>query len=147
MKGIDEPVNTVIEAYRQAVFDRDVEAFMLLYAPGVRVFDAWSVWSYEGAEAWRVSVDGWLSSLGEDRVRVTVQDLQVHGERPLLVASAVFRYAAISSSGVELRALQNRLTWALRQEGDAWKIVHEHTSLPVRHEDAKAIFTIEATKR
>ena len=140
MNKTDESVNSVIDAYRQAVFDRDVDAFMRLYEPGARVFDSWGVWSYEGADAWRDSVDGWLSSLGEDRVRVTVEDLQVWGERPLLVASAVFGYAAFSREGHELRSMQNRLTWALRLDGESWKIVHEHTSLPVRPEDSKAIF-------
>ncbi len=130
MNPVDESVNGVIAAYQQAVFDRDVDALMRLYDPGVRVFDAWSPWSYEGAHAWKGSVEGWLSSLGDERVRVTAEEVQVHGEPPLLVASAVFRYAAISSAGLELRSVRNRLTWALRSEGEAWRIVHEHTSLP-----------------
>ena len=113
--------------------------------PDVRVFNSWNVWSHEGAKAWRTSVHDWLTSLGEDRVRVTVEDIQVLGERPMLVASAVFRYAAVDNRGAELRWLQNRLTWALRPDVQAWKIVHEHTSLPVRGEDAKAIFQRSAT--
>jgi ketosteroid isomerase-like protein len=133
-------VDAVIESYRQAVFDRDVEALMRLYDPDARVFDAWNAWSYEGADAWRACVHGWLSTLGEDRVRVTAEDVQVRGEAPLLVASAVFRYAAIDPEGRELKAMQNRLTWALRFDGLGWKIVHEHTSMPVGHEDAKALF-------
>ncbi|MGQ0798561.1 MAG: YybH family protein [Pseudomarimonas sp.] len=137
---MDQPVHRLIEAYRRAVFERDVDAFMRLYDPSARVFDAWDVWSYESADAWRVSVDAWLSSLGDERVQVTAADVQAHRVSPLLVASAVFKYAAISSTGQELRALQNRLTWVLRAEGDGWKIVHEHTSLPVGHEDARAIF-------
>jgi uncharacterized protein (TIGR02246 family) len=136
----DEIVQSLIEAYRQAVWDRDVDAFMRLYHPEVRVFESWEAWSHEGASAWRESVQGWLTSLGEDRVRVTVEDVQVWGDRPMLVVSAVFRYAAISSAGAELRSLQNRLTWALRPDVQAWRIVHEHTSLPVREGDAKAIF-------
>jgi ketosteroid isomerase-like protein len=36
-------VSRVIEAYRQAVLIRDVDALMRLYDPGVRVFDAWNV--------------------------------------------------------------------------------------------------------
>ena len=140
MNKPDDVVNGVIDAYRQAVFDRDVDAFMRLYDPGVRIFDSWAVWSYQTADAWRNSVHGWLSSLGEDRVRVMVEDVQIWGERPLVVASAFFGYTAISRDGRELRSMQNRLTWALRAVGETWKIVHEHTSLPVRHEDAKAIF-------
>lgn len=139
----DEIVHDVIEAYRQAVFDQDTDAFMRLYNPDARVFDSWETWSYESAAAWRKSVHDWLSSLGQDRVRVTVDDVRVWGERPMLVVSAVFRYAAFSSTGVELRSMQNRLTWALRPDSDSWKIVHEHTSLPVRAEDAKAIFKRE----
>jgi ketosteroid isomerase-like protein len=130
----------VIESYRRAVFDRDVEALTRLYDPDARVFDAWNVWSYEGADAWRACLHGWLSTLGDDRVRVTAEDVQVRGAPPLLVASAVFRYAAIDPDDRELRAMQNRLTWALRFDGDAWKIVHEHTSMPVGHEDARAVF-------
>ena len=143
MNITEDPASRIIEAYQLAVFDRDVDAFMRLYDPGARIFDAWSVWSYEGAEKWRHSVHGWLSSLGEDRVQVTVEDVQMWGEPPLLVASAVFRYAAFSSAGLELRSMQNRLTWALRKHGEDWKIVHEHTSLPVRAEDSQAIFKRE----
>jgi ketosteroid isomerase-like protein len=82
-KIVDERVGTVIEAYQKAVYDRDVEAFMLLYHPRARVFDAWGVWSYEGAVAWLGPVEGWLSSLGDERVLVTVENLQVFGDRPL----------------------------------------------------------------
>jgi ketosteroid isomerase-like protein len=145
MKSSQASVDEVIDAYRKAVFDRDAAAFLRLYDPGARVFDAWEIWSYEGSEMRRGSVEGWLSSLGDDRVHVTVENVQVLGERPLLVATAVFRYAAVSRDGIELRFMQNRLTWALRAEGEAWKIAHEHTSMPVNPEDAKAIFKREAT--
>jgi ketosteroid isomerase-like protein len=135
----DESVASILASYQRAVFDRDVDAFMRLYDPSVRVFDTWGAWCYENAAAWRTSVHGWLSSLGDDRVRVTVDDVRVLGEKPLVVVSAVFRYAGISSAGVELRSMQNRLTWTL-QYGEAWKIVHEHTSMPVSPDDSKAIF-------
>ena len=36
--------------------------------------------------------------------------------------------------------MQNRFTWALKLEGNAWKIVHEHTSTPISSNDTKAIF-------
>jgi uncharacterized protein (TIGR02246 family) len=139
MSNTEDAVHQVIDAYRQAVFDRDAEAFLRLYELGARVFDAWEVWSYEGAESRRASVTGWFDSLGDERVRVTVEDVQVLGEPPWVVATAVFRYAAFSSAGVELRSMQNRLTWVLRAQGDGWKIVHEHTSMPVGS-DTKAIF-------
>lgn len=130
MSSLEDSVQRLMEAYRQAVFDRNADAFMRLYDERVRIFDAWNVWSYDGAEAWRASVNGWFSSLGNERVRVTTKQLRVCGERSLAIASAVFRYAAVSPTGAEIRATENRLTWALRSEGAEWKIVHEHTSVP-----------------
>jgi ketosteroid isomerase-like protein len=35
--------------------------------------------------------------------------------------------------------MHNRLTWALKQENGAWKIVHEHTSAPVDFKTSKVI--------
>ena len=36
----------------------------------------------------------------------------------------------LDADGNEERSMNNRLTWALRKDGDGWKIVHEHTSAP-----------------
>jgi ketosteroid isomerase-like protein len=33
--------------------------------------------------------------------------------------------------------VDNRLTWALKQEDGGWKIVHEHTSEPADFEPSK----------
>jgi ketosteroid isomerase-like protein len=109
----------VVDAYRQAVLDRDVDAFMRLYDDHVRVFDTWGVWSHEGSAAWRQVADRWFSSLGTEHVRVTAHELQVIGGGDSRVLSGAFRYAATSAEGVELRAMQNRLTWVLRADGES----------------------------
>ena len=70
MNDIDKQVGRVLASYEAAVFARDVDAFMRLYHPAVRVFDAWGVWLYEGAPAWRIAVEGWFASLGNERVKV-----------------------------------------------------------------------------
>ena len=132
---------SMIDAYRQAVHDKDVAAFMDLYDPDVRVFDTWAAWSYEGAASWRKAVEIWFSSLGDERVRVTADDVRVAGGPTLLVLSAVVTYAGLAADGRELRAMQNRLTWALAQRGASWKIVHEHTSAPIATDHATVILT------
>ena len=38
-------------SYAATVLAKDVEAFMRLYHPAVRVFDAWGIWLYDGAPA------------------------------------------------------------------------------------------------
>jgi ketosteroid isomerase-like protein len=143
VNDIENAIARVLESYASAVFARDVESFMRLYDPSVRVFDAWGVWSYEGSAAWQRAVEGWFSSLGTERVKVTVDEVQTSAGRELSVVTAIATYAALSEQGERLRAMQNRLTWALRATGNAFRIVHEHTSAPIGFNDSKAILQRE----
>ena len=139
MDDTEKSVARVLDIYKAAVFAKDVEAFMRLYDPRVRVFDAWGVWSYEGAEAWQRAIEGWFTSLGSERVKVVFDEVQTSTGRELTVLSAVVTYAGVSAQGEPLRSMQNRLTWALRTSGHVLRIVHEHTSAPIGFEDSKAI--------
>ncbi len=112
---------------------------MLIYDPGVQVFDAWGVWSYEGVDAWRRSTQGWLNSLDTERVRVSFEDVNAMMASECAFVSAVVTYAGVSEDGVQLRAMQNRLTWVLRISAQSLRIVHEHTSAPIGFADMKAI--------
>lgn len=139
MSDIEETVSSVQQRYATAVGDKDVATFMALYDPTVRVFDAWGVWQYDGAAAWRKSVEEWFSSLGDEGVKVTFEDTHSSGTSGSIVASAIVTYAAVSKDGEILRSMQNRVTWGLRQDGEAAVVVHEHTSAPIGFEDMKAI--------
>ncbi len=143
MSDTKNSMTQILEAYQAAVFDKDVDAFLRLYEEEVRVFDTWGVWSYEGIAAWRKMIEGWFASLGGERVRVKFEDVRITGGQELGVVSAIVTYAGISAEGEELRAMQNRLTWALKPSGSAWKIVHEHTSAPVGFKDSRAILQRE----
>jgi ketosteroid isomerase-like protein len=136
---IDKTIARVLESYKAAIYTKDVDAFMRLYDPGVRVFDAWGVWSYEGSDAWQRAVEGWFKSLGSERVKVTFDALKTFEGRESAVVSAVVTYAGVSAQGEEMRSMQNRLTWALRVSGHVLRIAHEHTSAPIGFEDQKAI--------
>jgi ketosteroid isomerase-like protein len=107
------------------------------------VFDAWEVWSYEGAADRRKVVEEWFSGLGDERVRVTIDRIRAVVVHDLATLSARATYAALSAAGKELRAMQNRLTWVLGIEGGAWKIVHEHTSVPIGSKDLKGLLQVE----
>lgn len=139
MADLETLISRTIESYKSAVYARDVDAFMRIYDPKVRVFDTWGVWEYENAAQWKSAVDAWLSSLGTEKVKVTFADLNVSGSVDYAVLSAVVTYAGVSADGEELRAMQNRLTWALKTSGHVLRIIHEHTSAPVGFEDMKAI--------
>lgn len=139
MTELDKTLSAMIGKYQASVLAKDAVAFMRLYDPKVRVFDAWGVWSYEGAPAWQRTVEAWFLSLGTDKVQVTFEDLQCVGTPEWAFASAVVTYAALSAQGEPRRSMQNRLSWGLKASGHVLRIVHEHTSMPVGFDDAKAI--------
>ena len=146
MSDLDTATQQIIEAYKSAVHNRDVDALMRLYDPKVRVFDTWGIWSYDGAAAWRVAIEGWFASLGTERVKVSFDDVDVLGAGEFRSLSAIVTYAGVSAQGEPLRAMQNRLTWTLRMSGHALRVVHEHTSAPIGFDDQKAILLKGAGK-
>jgi ketosteroid isomerase-like protein len=143
---VNDPEKQVLRAldtYKSAVLAKSAETFMHLYDPEVRVFDTWGMWSYEGAVAWRIAVEGWFSSLGTETVRVTFEDVKITAEPSFALMSAFARYAAYSAQGQELRAMQNRISWVLKSRGHVLRVIHEHTSAPIGFEDTKAILKRE----
>ena len=131
MHDLDPRLGRVCDDYKRTVYEKDVEAFLALYHPTARVFDAWGVWSYEGEPARRKVIEQWFGSLGGERVAVTFDRVQTTVARDVASLTARVIYAAIAPTGTELRSMQNRLTWVLKPEGDSWKIIHEHTSVPI----------------
>ena len=140
---MNNSINQIIDSYKAAILAKDADAFMRLYDPAVRVFDAWGVWSYEGAAAWRKMIEDWFGSLGTELVKVEFEDVQTDGGPELAVVSAIVTFAGHSAEGEALRALQNRITWTLKPSGGGLRIVHEHTSAPIGFSDYKAILRRE----
>jgi ketosteroid isomerase-like protein len=143
VSDIDTRIVGICDGYKRAVYEKDVEAFLGLYHHEARVFDTWGVWSYETAAERRKVIEEWFSSLGDERVRVSFDRIGTHMGRDLATLSGRVVYAGLSAAGVELRSMQNRLTWVLKPEGGEWKIVHEHTSVPIGFSDLKGILQPE----
>jgi ketosteroid isomerase-like protein len=134
-----DPIQEALTNYSAAVHDKDANAFVSLYSDDLHVFDMWNSWDLRGIAAWRKMAEGWFSSLGDERVVVTASDVESAVAGDVAVGHATLTYTAVSADGTELRSLDNRITIALRRTGNAWKIFHEHTSGPIRHDSLKGI--------
>jgi ketosteroid isomerase-like protein len=143
MSDIDPRIVRICEGYKNAIHEKDAEEFLGLYHQEARVFDTWGVWSYEGVGERRRVIEGWFSSLGDERVKVTIDRIRAVISQEMAAVSARAIYAGYSAAGDELRAMQNRLTWVLMPEGGAWKIFHEHTSVPIGFKDLKGMLQRE----
>ena len=139
MSNISDAVSRITSTYQAAVLAKNADALMKLYDPKVQVFDAWGVWSHDGADAWRRTVEAWFGSLGPERVEVSFDDARELGGPAFTVFSAIVCYASVSAQGAAPKAMHNRLTWVLKTSGHVLRIVHEHTSAPIGFDDSKAI--------
>jgi uncharacterized protein (TIGR02246 family) len=139
MSDNEDQIANILSRYRMAVLDKDVEGMMDLYADDIRVFDTWGVWIHDGIAAWRQVVEHWFGSLKDEIVKVVFDDVRTESGSDLAVVSTITTYTAVSANGEELRSMQNRVTRSLVRRADLWKIVHEHSSAPIRIEDMKAI--------
>ena len=134
----DEAIEGMLGTYADAVRSNDVDRFVALYDDDVRVFDLWERWSYDGADAWRQMVGEWFGSLGSEQVAVEFADVQTVVGDDVAAVQAFVTFKGLSAEGEELRAISNRLTWALRKTPEGgWRVVHEHTSAPVDFETGK----------
>ena len=134
------PVTRAFDAYVAAVAAQDVEAFVALYDDDVAVFDCWGQWNYSGLDAWRAMVTDWFRGLGSDTEEVVFADVRTTVGTDVAFGHASVTFTAISPAGERQRSLSNRLTVNLERRGATWKIVHEHTSLPIDMKTGQAIF-------
>ena len=131
-------IEQMLTEYAESVRAKDVDRFMALYSEDVQVFDMWGRWSYDGAAPWREMAAEWFGSLGSEQVAVEFDDVQTVVGDEIAIAHAFVTYKGLSAEGEELRAMNNRMTWALRKQPDgAWQVVHEHSSAPADFETGK----------
>lgn len=129
-----DPVHTFLRDYAAAVFDRDLQRLVDLYAGDVLVFDSWNRWEYRGREDWAGMIAGWFEGIQDVRVRVTAKDVKTWHDAQVAGGSATLEFAALDADGQPLRSTENRLTVLLRNDGGTWRVVHQHTSVPVDFE-------------
>jgi ketosteroid isomerase-like protein len=132
-------IEAVTAEYAAAVLAKEPARLAALYAPDVRVFDAWGVWSYDDRDAWGRNLEDWLGSLGNEGVQVQFDDVCLVQRAETSSFSAIVTYSAVDAAGNVVRSMQNRLSWFLTKIGGRWVVAHEHTSAPIGFDNQKAI--------
>lgn len=136
----DDAVRRLAHAYGERVRARDLDAFCALYDRDVTVLDAFEPEPLHGVDAWRTSVATWFGQMRDGETNDALfHELTVVGDGVHAAAHALVRYVVLDDDGAEREGLTNRLTWIVRRDDhDAWRVVHEHTSLTVEPETWKA---------
>lgn len=120
--------------YAQAAWDKDIEKMTGLYGEQVVIFDMWDKGYQTGLPAWAEVIKEWLSNLGEEKVKVMFEMMELHESGDVGFGSALITYQAIATDDTVLRSMKNRITIGFRKEQDVWKVIHQHTSAPINPE-------------
>jgi len=138
-------INELLENYQSAVLEQNVDKFIAMYDTNVHIFDSWSKWNIIGKDAWRKQVEDWFSVLQRDNstLRVSYEDCVIYEEGDLASIHTNIRFSEYNSNKIEFRHLTNRFTFILRKVDSVWKIVHEHSSLPINPDDGNGIFDLK----
>ncbi|NDV43774.1 YybH family protein [Flagellimonas sediminis] len=126
--------------YQEAVWLKDSDALLALYASDVVQFDMWDRGYYPNLKEWKTEMENWLGSLGDEKVKVDFERIKIHQSENMGFASGLIKFQAISPEGKVLRSMKNRISIAFSKEGVVWKVVHQHISAPISSENLNAIF-------
>lgn len=138
-------VQDIIENYKSAVDEQDVEKFISAYATNIHVYDCWADWECNGISNLKESTNGWFNGLKEEGVQLKVEfnELVVEENAGLAFIHSNVSFIAYNGSGENLRQITNRFTFGLKKANDSWEIVHQHSSLPISMETGKGIFNLK----
>lgn len=124
--------------YKQSAWEKDTESMIGLYDDNVVIFDMWQEGYQTGLAEWSIVIKDWLGSLGEEKVNVIFEMIEIHEGDNVGFGSALITFQAISIDNIIIRSMKNRITLGFVKERDLWKVVHQHTSAPI-NSDLEAI--------
>lgn len=135
-------VQDVLDNYKSAVYEKDVERFIAAFASDIHIYDCWGEWECKGLLQWKEIVKEWFNGLVEEGVflKVEFEDLVIEENSKLAFVHCDVTFAAYNISGEKLRQMTNRFTFALMNDNESWTIKHFHSSLPISMETGKGIF-------
>jgi PhnB protein len=124
----DAKIRKLIDTWTAALHARDVERIMSVYAPDVRVFDLAPPLQQAGAAAHRKNFTEWFRSF-RGPVGSDLRDLSIVAGEDVAFCHGLNRISGPRTSGEET-SVWVRVTIGLRKAGGAWKVTHEHVSVP-----------------
>lgn len=128
---------TVLDRYIEAVQTLNKQALLDLYSPELRMFDMMAPFEFHGPGEFARRVNQWFDEVDGKEANAKATNIESKVVDGLAYMSMFMRYSDRDEHG-EPRGMTNRLTWILVPAGDDWKILHEHTSVPLTESEDMA---------
>lgn len=124
-------VQALIEKYAKAVSEQNVDQFLSLYHPDIVAYDAWDRWAYQGSHQWSQVPTDWFNEPGEEVFQSKFREVFVEGSGDVVLVRGLIDF---SSNASDRDVLTNRFSWIVNKVNGEYRIVHEHTSMPIERE-------------
>jgi PhnB protein len=126
MTAAADAIRALVEGWAQAIRTKDAAGVRAHHAPGSVTFDlapplVSAMADGPGLEAWFAT---WQGALGYE-----IRDLRVTAGEDVAFCHGLVRLSGISTDG-ERSEVWFRLTLGLARVGGAWRIAHQHESVP-----------------
>lgn len=119
-------IRALFQRLQAAHAARDADAILACYAPDARLFELAPPLGRRGQH--RAELQAWLDSWDEP-VRLEEQGSELDIAGDLAVSTGYLHFEG--AKGGEDQSLWFRSTSVLRRAPDGWRIVHEHSSVPM----------------
>lgn len=125
----EEKVRKLIDDCAQAIRDKDVGRTIVCYARDSLVFDLAPPLRHGGGDAGaREGLAAWFDTW-KGPISLEIADLNIAAGGDIAYATSLNRLSGTKTDG-ETPDVWFRATYCLRKQDNAWKIAHEHTSVP-----------------
>lgn len=120
-------IRTLIETLHQAHLDKDAAAIVARYARDAAVFNLAPPLSHRGVD--HEEKKAWLDTW-EGPVELESRDFHITVSGDFAFCHGFYRMGGTPRAAGRPISFWMRATLCLHREGRAWRIVHEHTSVP-----------------
>lgn len=120
-------IRALIEAARQAHHDKDATAIVARYAPDAAIFNLAPPLSHHGVDL--QEKQAWLDTW-EGPIDLDSRDFHITVSGDFAFAHGFYRMSGTPKAAGRPISFWMRETVGLHRDAGAWKIVHEHTSVP-----------------
>jgi ketosteroid isomerase-like protein len=134
-------IGAVIDAIMKAVRTNDVEAFLRHCAPEMVVFDMLPPLQQKGWDAFRGSWGLALASF-EGPIEYEVDHLDIHVSGDVAFSRSLAHFGGTTKEGNHVMN-HLRTTIGFRKVGGAWKVLHQHVSVPFDMSNGRALLNLD----
>jgi ketosteroid isomerase-like protein len=134
-------IRAQLESWKSAFLKRDGDAVMSHYASDVLAFDAILELQFKGVDAYRKHWEACMS-MCTGHMLFEIHELEISAADEIAFGHYICLCGGTNEKG-EQQSGWMRVTLGLRREQGAWKIAHEHFSVPFDPMSGKALFDLQ----